>query len=140
MRVQIESIPPRIADEGDVPFLGQFNRKGRGRGARDQNAGSQSHGLLQHLGTDASRSDEDAALRPDVLHETHPRDLIERVVTADVFGGEFEDFGLDGVVDDFFVGHGDSTQIGNLRYIHYRPLGSYALVVFFMGWGDIHPV
>jgi hypothetical protein len=25
-----------------------------------------------------------------------------------VRGGQFEDFGLDGVVDDFFVGHGAS--------------------------------
>ena len=28
--------------------------------------------------------------------------------TVPVLGGEFQDFGLDGVVDDFFVGHGAS--------------------------------
>ena len=88
MRVQIESIPPSVADQRDTPLFGQFNRKGGGGGARDQDARSQSHGFLQHLRTDASRGDEDASLRPDVLHETHPRDFVERVVASDVFGGE----------------------------------------------------
>ena len=56
-----------------------------------------------------------------------------------MLGGELEDFGLDGLVDDLFVGHGASAQIGNLRYMYYRFSWSSALVLFFVGYDDFRP-
>jgi len=88
MRVQIEPIPLGVADQCDSPLLGQLNREGRGGSARDQDACAEADGFLQHLRTDASRRHQDAAARPDVLHQAQARDLVEGVVAADVFGGE----------------------------------------------------
>jgi len=61
-----------------------------------------------------------------------------------VLGGQFQHFGLDGLVFDLFVGHGTSVvaQIGNCAtdsctdkgFFYYRLSGNSPLVIFVMSY------
>src|SRR6266404_7247114 len=81
-----EPFSPRAPDQRQSDLPRQIDAPGGETRTRNQNGNPHPHGLDHHLGSQPSRGVENLVGRIDAVAVNPPRDLVDGVVAADVFG------------------------------------------------------
>ena len=84
MAVDVETLSPQIARQGDAGLLGHAHGEVGGRGAGGEKDDAEPGGLGHHLGGDPPRADEHRALKVDAPEEGLAGEPVEGVVAAEV--------------------------------------------------------